>query len=160
MPYDRMLAELFRDEDRARDMASRLMQLAQASPADAAKERLHLAEFIRGPMHRHMSYEERVVFPQLARRGLGEELQVAEKHHASIRQAADRLQAATAAEAPQIIFETARLLLHHTNFECDYIYPELTHKEWIALMKESAEQEGGPSGPFGPGTSDAASRRP
>jgi len=155
-----MLADLFRDEDRARNMASRLMQLAQASPAEAARERLQLAEFIHGPMDKHMSYEERFIFPQLARRGLGEELQVAEKHHASIRQYADKLQAATAEQAPQLIFETARLLLHHTNFECDYIYPELTHKEWIALMKESAEQESGPSGPFGPGSSDAASRRP
>lgn len=145
MPFDRMLAELFRDEDRAREMASRLMQLAQATPTESVAERANLAEFIRGPMERHMSYEERVIFPKLARRGIGPELQVAEKHHQSIRQAADRLRDATPQEVPQVIFETARMLLHHTNFECDYIYPELSHKEWIALMRETAEQEAEPA---------------
>jgi hypothetical protein len=31
----------------------------------------------------------------------------------------------------------ARLLLHHTNFEGDYIYPELSHDAWRELMKAS-----------------------
>ena len=140
MPFDRMLAELFKDEDQAREMASRLMQLAQARPAECMHERTNLAEFIQGPLERHMSYEERYIFPGLARRGLGPEIQVAEKHHQSIRQCADRLIAAAPNDVPQVIFDTARLLLHHTNFECDYIYPELTHRDWIALMKETAEQ--------------------
>jgi hypothetical protein len=145
MPFDRMLAELFKDEDRAREMASRLMQLAQAAPAQAIKERTDLAEFVRGPMERHMSYEERAVFPQLSRRGLASEVQVAEKQHASIRQLAERLASAPEAEVAQIIFDTARLLLHHTNFECDYIYPELTHEAWIELMKETAQESVSPS---------------
>lgn len=145
MPFDRMLAELFRDEDRARDMASRLMQLAQAAPEEAIKERSELAEFVRGPMERHMSYEERAVFPQLSRRGLMPEVQVAEKQHAAIRQAADRLAEAPEGEVAQLIFDTARLLLHHTNFECDYIYPELTHEAWIELMKETAQEGAEPA---------------
>jgi hypothetical protein len=29
-------------------------------------------------------------------------------------------------------------MLHHTNFECDYVYPELTHEQWLALMRETA----------------------
>jgi DICT domain-containing protein len=138
-----LLAELFQDEDRAREMASRLMQLAQASPNEAIKERADLAEFIRGPMERHMSYEERALFPQFLRRGLAPEVQVAEKQHASIRQSAERLALAPEEEVAQIIFDTARLLLHHTNFECDYIYPELTYEAWIELMKETAEERSG-----------------
>jgi len=108
-------------------------------------ERDNLAAFIRGPMERHMSYEERAIFPQLSRRGMAPELQVASKHHDSIRQAADRLTTATGKEVAQVIFETARLLLHHTNFECDYIYPELTHEAWIDLMKETTHDGGGAS---------------
>lgn len=152
MPFDRMLAELFKDEDRAREMASRLMQLAQASPAYAAAERENLAEFIRGPMERHMAYEERAIFPQLARRGLTSEVQVAQKHHAAIRQDAEKLMSVPAEEIAQVIFETARMLLHHTNFECDYIYPELTHEAWIDLMKETA-QEGALPDPHPPAQS-------
>lgn len=137
MPFQRMLAELFRDEDRAREMASRLMQLAQASPQEAVAERPSLIEFLRGPMERHMAYEERAIFSGLMRRGLTPEVQVAQKQHASIRQAADTLTTAPEDEVAQLIFEAARLLLHHTNFECDYIYPELTHEAWIDLMKET-----------------------
>lgn len=146
MPFDRMLAELFRDEDRAREMASRLMQLAQTAPPETIKERGDLVEFVRGPMERHMSYEERMVFPGLTRRGLAPEVQVAEKQHAAIRQAAETLATAPDGEVPQIVFDTARLLLHHTNFECDYIYPELTHEAWIELMKETAREGGEPAG--------------
>ncbi len=142
MPFERMLAELFQDEDRARDMASRLMQRAQASPKEVVSERTDLIEFLSGPMERHMSYEERFIFPSLVKRGLGPEVQVAEKQHDSVRQAVLRLREAPDSELAQIIFETARLLLHHTNFECDYIYPELTLSAWIELMKETAEQKG------------------
>jgi hypothetical protein len=39
----------------------------------------------------------------------------------------------------QLVFDIARQLLHHTNFEGDYIYPELTHEEWRDLMKETVE---------------------
>jgi hypothetical protein len=31
-------------------------------------------------------------------------------------------------------------MLHHTNFEGDYIYPELTHDEWRDLMKATVRQ--------------------
>lgn len=84
-----------------------------------------------------MAYEERAVFPGLTRLGLTPEVQVAQKQHTGIRQAADRLATAPEEEVAQIIFDAARLLLHHTNFECDYIYPELTHEAWIDLMKET-----------------------
>ncbi|NUQ79645.1 MAG: hemerythrin domain-containing protein [Polyangiaceae bacterium] len=156
MPFDRMLAELFRDEDRAREMASRLMQLAQAAPAETVKERDELVEFVRGPMERHMSYEERAVFPQLSRLGLAPEVQVAEKQHAAIRQAAETLATASDEEVPQIVFDTARLLLHHTNFECDYIYPELTHEAWIELIKETTREGGEPSSSVSTGPVTAA----
>jgi len=42
----------------------------------------------------------------------------------------------------ELVFEIARLLLHHTNFEGDYIYPELTHDEWRELMKETVRTGG------------------
>jgi DUF438 domain-containing protein len=156
MPFDRILAELFRDEDRAREMASRLMQLAQSSAAETVKERHELVEFVRGPMERHMSYEERAVFPQFRRIGLTPEVQVAEKQHAAIRQVVDRLATAPDEEVPQLVFDTARLLLHHTNFECDYIYPELTHEAWIELMKETAHEVEEPLGSVSTGPVTAA----
>lgn len=156
MPFDRILAELFRDEDQAREMASRLMQLAQAAPAETVKERDELVAFVRGPMERHMSYEERAIFPQLCRRGLGPEVQVSEKQHAAIRQLVERLATAPDDEVPQIVFDTARLLLHHTNFECDYIYPEFTHEAWVDLMKETAHEGGEPAGSVSTGPVTAA----
>lgn len=136
-----MLADLFQEEDRARDMATRLLQIAQTSRAAAAAERGSLLEFLRGPMERHMAYEEREIFPKLATRGLGEEVQVAIKQHAAVRQFADKLAAAGPDDdvAP-IIADAARLMLHHTNFEGDYIYPELSRKEWRELMQESTKQ--------------------
>src|SRR4051812_46169294 len=127
MEFDRMLAELFQEEDQARAMATRLLQIAQSSPAEAAAERGSLIAFLRGPMERHMEYEERAIFPALETHGLAEEVQVAAKQHAAVRQAAERLEAAGPNDdvAPTIA-DAARLLLHHTNFEGDYIYPELT----------------------------------
>jgi len=138
MEYDRMLAELFEQEDRAREMASRLMQMAQTSRTAACAERESLIAFLRGPMEHHMAYEERSVFPQLVDHGLAPEVQVATKHHTSLRQAADKLEAAPPdADVAELVFDVARLMLHHTNFEGDYIYPELSHDSWRALMKAS-----------------------
>lgn len=41
----------------------------------------------------------------------------------------------------QLVFDVARFMMHHTNFECDYIYPELTRSEWRALIQETAHEE-------------------
>src|SRR5262245_8163153 len=92
MEYDRMLAELFQEEDRARDMGSRLAELARRSTESATAERESLIAFIRGPMERHFTYEEQVIFPKLNERGLGPEVQVAEKQHAALRQLAEKLE--------------------------------------------------------------------
>jgi iron-sulfur cluster repair protein YtfE (RIC family) len=139
MEYDRMLATLFEEEDRAREMASKLMKVSQESPQAASAERQSLVAFLKGPMERHMAYEERAVFPQLDRRGLGAEVQVALRHHAMIREDAEKLDAARPGDdVSQLIFDVARRMLHHTNFEGDYIYPELTYEAWRDLMKETA----------------------
>ncbi|MDI3289407.1 hemerythrin domain-containing protein [Polyangium sp. 15x6] len=139
MEYDRMLATLFEEEDRAREMASKLMKVSQESREAASAERQSLVAFLKGPMERHMAYEERAVFPQLDRRGLGAEVQVALRHHAMIREDAEKLDAARPGDdVSQLIFDVARRMLHHTNFEGDYIYPELTYEAWRDLMKETA----------------------
>jgi DUF438 domain-containing protein len=139
MEYDRMLAALFEEEDRAREMASKLMQIAQSSREACLRERESLVAFLRGPMERHMAYEEQTIFPQLERRGLGAEVQVAARHHAMIREDADKLAAARPDEdVSQLIFDVARRMLHHTNFEGDYIYPELTLDAWRDLMKHTS----------------------
>ena len=136
---DRRLAELFEEEDKPRHMAHRLMEVAQASPGAARAECPKLVEFLRGPMEKHMAYEERAVFPHLEKLGLGEEVLVAKKHHDAVREAADKLATLPAdADIARTVFETARLLLHHTNFEADYIYPELSHAQWLELMGETA----------------------
>ncbi len=138
MEYDRLLAALFEEEDRAREMASRLMKIAQSSREAALAERDSLVAFLRGPMERHMAYEERNVFPPLERLGLGAEVGVAIRHHAMIREDAEKLAAAKPGEdISQLIFDVARRMLHHTNFEGDYIYPELTYEAWRDLMKET-----------------------
>jgi hypothetical protein len=139
MEFDRMVAELFQEEDAARDMANKLIQIAQQSPAAASAERESLLAFLRGPMERHMSYEETAIFPHLGGHGLTEEVQVALKQHAAVRDAAEALAtAAPNADLTGIILNVARLMLHHTNFEGDYIYPELTHDEWRELMQQTA----------------------
>ena len=136
-----MLAELFQEEDRAREMAHKLIGLAEQSREGASIERESLLAFLRGPLERHFCYEESAIFPHLEDHGLGEEVQVACKQHAAIRDAARAL-----AEAPQeedvahVIVHVAKLMLHHTNFEGDYIYPELTHEEWRELMKATVRQ--------------------
>jgi iron-sulfur cluster repair protein YtfE (RIC family) len=141
MEFDRMVAELFQEEDRAREMAGRLIQLAQQSPAAAAAERESLIAFLRGPMERHMSYEEAAIFPHFEAHGLAEEVQVARKQHAAVREAVEALTTAPPnADVTAIVVNIARLMLHHTNFEGDYIYPELTHEEWRELMKETVRQ--------------------
>ena len=142
MEYDRMLAELFGEEDRARAMDTRLAEIAKKSPGAAAAEKESLVAFIRGPMQRHFAYEETVIFPKLETRGLGPEVQVATKQHESLRQLGDKLaEAGPGDDIGSLIFDIARLMLHHTNFEGDYIYPELTHADWRELMKETVEQK-------------------
>ncbi|MFT3766666.1 MAG: hemerythrin domain-containing protein [Minicystis sp.] len=157
MQYDRMLAELFGEEDRAREMASRLADTARSSPAAAAAERDSLLAFLRGPVERHFRYEEEMIFPHLEEHDLGPEVQVAIKQHDSVRQMAQQLaETKPGDDVQKLIFEIARLLLHHTNFEGDYIYPELTHDEWRQLMKQSVERDGAASKPrpgdAGPGS--------
>ena len=143
MEFERMMGELFADEDRARSMATKLMDLAQRTPHAAAAERESLLAFLRGPMERHMRYEEERVFPLLIEHGLGPEVEVAEKQHASLRAEAENLEKATGdAGIARAIFVAARLMLHHTNFEGDYIYPELTRSEWHELMRETTESKG------------------
>jgi len=140
MEYDRMLAELFGQEDQAREMAGRLAEVARSSPEGAAAERESLIAFLRGPLERHFAYEEQVIFPKLETRGLGPEVQVATKQHDALRQLAEKIQTpGPEDDLGQMIFEVARLMLHHTNFEGDYIYPELTHEDWRQLMKETVE---------------------
>lgn len=142
MPHvDRMIQDLFEEEDRAREMANRLMQIASTSKAAAAAERDALVTFLRGPMERHMHYEEMAIFPKLEQKGLTEEVQVARKHHDAIRGDTEQLAAASdPAQIAQLVFDVARFMMHHTNFECDYIYPELTRSEWRALIQETAHE--------------------
>lgn len=141
MEYDRMLAELFQEEDRARDMAGKLIHLAGQSRGAATAERESLLAFLRGPMERHMLYEEEALFPALEGHGLTEEVQVARKQHGAIREATQTLaDAPPDADVAPTIVHVARLMLHHTNFEGDYIYPELTHQEWRELMKATVRQ--------------------
>lgn len=148
MQYDRMLAELFGEEDRAREMAARLAETARTSREAAAAERDSLLAFLRGPVERHFRYEEEAIFPHLVEHDLGSEVQVAIKQHDSVRQLTERLAASQPGDdVGELIFEIARLLLHHTNFEGDYIYPELTHDEWRELMKQSVERDGAASKP-------------
>ncbi|AKT36220.1 uncharacterized protein CMC5_003340 [Chondromyces crocatus] len=136
-----MLAGLFEEEDRARDMAWKLIGLAEQSREAATLERDSLLAFLQGPMERHFTYEETAVFPHLEEHGLSEEVQVACKQHAAIREAAQELAAAPQDEdVAHVIVRVAKLMLHHTNFEGDYIYPELTHEEWRELMKATVRQ--------------------
>lgn len=138
MEYDRMLAELFSQEDSARDMARRLAHMAQSSKKAAAAERASLLDFLRGPLERHFVYEETSLFPKLEDRGLAPEVGVARKQHESIRKLAETLEASKDEdEIAHLVFDIARLMLHHTNFEGDYIYPELTHDDWRELLEET-----------------------
>src|SRR5271154_4073890 len=145
MQYDRMLAELFGEEDRARAMAARLADIARTSKEAAAAERESLLAFLRGPIERHFAFEEQVIFPKLVDHGLGEEVQVATKQHETVRQLTRRLaayQEGSGQDVRELVFDIARQLLHHTNFEGDYIYPELTHEEWRELMRQTVEASG------------------
>jgi len=139
MQYDRMLAELFGEEDRAREMAARLADIARTSREAAAAERDSLLAFLRGPIARHFAYEEQVIFPKLLEHDLAEEVQVATKQHETVRHLTNKLADASGDDLGQLVFDIARQLLHHTNFEGDYIYPELTHEEWRELMKETVQ---------------------
>ncbi len=86
-----------------------------------------------------MQYEEKELFPLLVKHELAAEVEVALKHHATIREEAENLAKATTVEGiAQAMFFAARIMLHHTNFEGDYIYPELSREEWRALMRETA----------------------
>lgn len=139
MDYDKQLAELFSEEDAARAMARQLMSIANRSREAAAAERASLLAFLSGPMERHMEYEERSLFPKLAARGLEPEVGVATKHHEAIREKRAELEKAEGDQAAvaQLVFDLARLMLHHTNFEGDYIYPELDRDDWRELMEET-----------------------
>jgi hypothetical protein len=136
--FQSVLADLFQEEDAARSMARELMKVANRSRGAAAKEKPALLAFLAGPMERHMEFEERSLFPKLEARGLGPEVGVAIKHHEAIRERRQDLETATDEnDVAQIVFEVARLMLHHTNFEGDYIYPELDKEDWRELMEET-----------------------
>lgn len=138
MDFTTKLSALFSEEDAARLMARQLMQTAKRSREEAAAERTSLLAFLHGPMERHMDYEERSLFPRLEEKGLGPEVQVATKQHERIRELRTELDGATPeTDVAQLVFEIARLMLHHTNFEGDYIYPELDKGAWEELMSET-----------------------
>lgn len=133
-----MLAELFAEEDRAREMAASLIAKGHASDADAIAERESVLAFLSGPLERHMVHEEERIFPQLERHGLVEEVRVALEQHAAIRSVRAQLASAEPSQVATLLIAAGRTMLHHTNFECDYVYPELTHEQWLALMRETA----------------------
>jgi hemerythrin superfamily protein len=136
--FQSMLADLFQEEDAARHMARQLMSIANRSREAAAKERLPLIEFLHGPMEKHMQYEERSLFPKLEDRGLAPEVDVAKKHHEAIRKLREDLEkAGPEDDVAQAVFDVARLMLHHTNFEGDYIYPELDAEDWREMLEET-----------------------
>jgi iron-sulfur cluster repair protein YtfE (RIC family) len=138
LDFTTKLGELFQEEDAARHMARQLMVTAKRSREAANAERRELAAFLHGPMERHMEYEERLLFPRLEEKGLGPEVQVATKQHEHIRELRAKLDAAPPdADVAQLVFDVARLMLHHTNFEGDYIYPELDKQAWMELMEET-----------------------
>jgi hypothetical protein len=121
-------------------MAARLAQIARTSQEAVAAERESLLAFLRGPIERHFAYEEAVIFPKLVEHDLAEEVQVATKQHDTVRQLAAQLEAnEPGTDLSALVLDISRMLLHHTNFEGDYIYPELTHEEWRDLMKETLE---------------------
>jgi iron-sulfur cluster repair protein YtfE (RIC family) len=138
MDFDRMVGELFREEAEARKMATRLVELGEGEAEGAVAEQPSLIAFLRGAMEKHMHYEEAAIFPRLERRGFGEEVTVATKHHGAVRESADALEATSApAEVAKLVARIGKLLLQHTNFEQDYLYPELTHEEWAELLEET-----------------------
>lgn len=138
MDFTSKLGALFSEEDAARLMARQLMETAKRSRGETAAERKGLLEFLHGAMERHMEYEERHLFPRLEAKGLGPEIQVATKQHERIRELRAELDAAAPdADVAQLVFDVARLMLHHTNFEGDYIYPELDKRAWEELMEET-----------------------
>ncbi len=138
MDFKSKLGALFSEEDAARLMARQLMETAKRSREETNAERKSLLDFLHGPMERHMDYEERSLFPRMAEKGLAEEVQVATKQHESIRELRGKLEAAAPdADVAQLVFDVARLMLHHTNFEGDYIYPELEKDAWMELMEET-----------------------
>jgi hemerythrin len=142
MDFAAKMRELFADEDRARDMARRLMHLAQSDIVAAARERDSVLAFLRGPIEKHFRYEEEFLFPQLEEHGLGPEVEVARKHHAALRQEAVNLENAQDTQGiAQAIYFAARLMLHHTNFEGDYIYPELSKEQWHALIANTMDSK-------------------
>ena len=143
MQYDRMLAELFSEEDRAREMAARLADIARTSK-EAARARSGRA-CSRSSAARSSGTSRsrsRSCSPSWRSTTSGPEVQVADQ--AARRGAPARAQAGRRGppgdDIGDLVFEIARLLLHHTNFEGDYIYPELTHDEWRELMKETVAQ--------------------
>lgn len=138
MDFKSKLGALFSEEDAARLMARQLMETAKRSREETNAERKSLLDFLHGPMERHMDYEERSLFPRLEAKGLGPEVQVATKQHERIRELRTSIEAAAPeADVAQLVFDVARLMLHHTNFEGDYIYPELDKGAWEELMEET-----------------------
>ena len=138
MDFTSILSDLFQEEDAARAMARKLMAIANRSREAATREKDELLAFLHGPMEKHMEYEERSLFPKLVERGLKPEIDVAMKHHEALRERRTELQkAAPDANVAQLVFDIARLMLHHTNFEGDYIYPELDKADWQDLMEET-----------------------
>jgi hemerythrin-like domain-containing protein len=136
--FQSKLGSLFSEEDAARHMARALMETAKRSREAASAERTGLLAFLHGPMEKHMEYEERSLFPRLEEKGLGPEVQVATKQHERLRELRDELDKAPAgSDVAQLVFDVARLMLHHTNFEGDYIYPELGKQAWMELMEET-----------------------
>ena len=136
--FDRMLAELFQEEDRARDMATRL-QIAQTSRAAAsarAPEPHRFSSRADGAPHdlRRARDLPAARDPRPRRRGPG---RVEAARCGPTSQPPDSKSAGPDDDVAPAIADTARLLLHHTNFEGDYIYPELNRDAWRELMRES-----------------------
>lgn len=137
MDFQGKVKELFQEEAEARQMATQLVELGQGSLAGAKAERPALLAFLTGPMERHMAYEETAIFPKLEMRGFDDEVGVALEHHAAIRECARRLEGVPDEGLCALFGRVGRLLLQHTNFEQDYLYPELTHEEWEELLEET-----------------------
>jgi iron-sulfur cluster repair protein YtfE (RIC family) len=137
MDFEGKVTQLFQEEAEARKMATQLVQIGESSAEIAKTERPALLAFLKGPMEKHMHYEEVAIFPKLEASGFDDEVAVALEHHAAIRDCTGKIEGEPDATLCALFSRIGKLLMQHTNFEQDYLYPELTHVEWEELLEET-----------------------
>ncbi len=130
----RDLSRVLSEEDRARRLAERIVELCEKGEEEGqlAREVEGFLAYLTDDLEIHLAHEETDLFPALAARDLEAETREALRQHGELRTLRRALLAVPQHDTKALhdaALALALALIHHTAYEADFLYVDITQDE-------------------------------